>query len=145
MTLKEIEKIIDKADIYLIKNETEEMVYLLGTFGIKRAIKNRITSDVKEGYTCFLYKFNEETGDMTTLAKVDHIDKEKKIVRKTLDEMTEEELDRISTEFCNKISCRECPLWADKTYYGCCAASFHQWRENYFKWKDKEIEFEVEE
>ena len=140
MTLKEIYKIIDEADYVHIKSPKEER---FNDVCSKRLNKESVEPAVKCGYVFTYYKRNEETGEMTLLAKVDHIDKEKKIVKKKLDEMTQKEIDKVSARLCLNNTCQECPFSDNSDLK--CLDDFLDWKKRYLDNKDKEFDVEVEE
>lgn len=147
MTLKEIYKIINEADLLLFKNGSQKYIFLFGTLDSKESVKYGIESSIKMGSSYVFYKFDKETDKITILARVDHIDKEKKIIKKKLDEMTEEELKKLSETVCRDFNCKCCPL-AFYDEYGsrlCLSEYFNSWKKQYLETKDREIEIEVEE
>jgi len=92
------------------------------------------------------YKFNEETGEMTLLAKVDHIDKEKEkiIIKKKLDEMTEEEIEQVEARLCKPL-CYKCPFLYKSQQGNRCLREYGVWKKGIEDNKDKEFDVEVEE
>lgn len=147
MTLKEIEKIIDEANYYLVKDEEE--ILPLDTTVSKEQMKHDIkyyTNTVGRKYV--FYKYNEETEEVTILAKVDHVDKEKKIIKKKLGDMSDEEIENFKKRVCCKHSeCFDCPFYNGETRedYSPCYEAFIYYRSGYLKYKNREIEIEVEE
>ena len=160
MTLKEIEKIIDDADVVMYGYHTTNEGFLASlhemdtNFKIYEKEAYRHANDKSypqpymDGETNYYYKFNKDTGDMTLLAKVDHVDKEKKIIKKKLDEMTDEEIENFKKRVCSKHwECFDCPFYNGETRedYSPCYEAFIYYRSGYLKYKDREIEIEVEE
>lgn len=142
MTLTEIYKIIDEADYVHIKSPKEER---FNDVCSKRINKESLEPAVKCGYVFTYYKRNEETGEMTLLAKVDHIDKEKKIVKKKLGEMSDEEIKQVRDKFCKDgFVCHACPFSYSRLDPEC-LAWFNTWKERIENTKDKEFDVEVEE
>lgn len=67
----------------------------------------------------------------------------KKIVKKKLDEMTEEELMQVMGMFClENYSCKKCPF-TDKRVSEC-LDGFLDWKKRYLDNKNREFEIEVE-
>ena len=150
MTLKEIEKIIDEADVMLIKGENvfEEIVL---TEDKKKKIKDLLIDYQKiqpyDSEKHYFYKFNEETGEMKLLAKVDHIDEEKKtkVIKKKIDEMSKDEIIQVQERFCeHKEYCHKCPFSYESTQGHRCLRDYWFWKEGVENNKDKEFEIEVE-
>ena len=142
MTLKEIEKIIDKADFCLYEAAEEKKVMSIELPSSKAILERCIEHDIGQGYYFVFYKFNEKTYKMTLLAKVDHIDEEKEVVKKKLDEMTEEEIEKLRDGFCKKNgTCIYCPLSSEDG----CIGLFAAWKKRYTDNKDKEFEIEVKD
>ena len=145
MTLNEIKKIIDEADIYLIKDGDKKYITSITTQGCKKVIEAWIEKSVQFGRTYIFFKF-DDNGEVEKRWVVDHIDKEKKIVKKKLDEMTEDELKKLSETVCHDFNCKCCPL-AFYDEYGsrlCLSEYFNSWKKQYLETKDREIEVEVE-
>ena len=65
----------------------------------------------------------------------------KKIIKKKLDDMTEDEVKRIEQKYCHSVPCKECPLRVGIA----CLSSFPYWKHQYESNKDKEFDVEVEE
>ena len=140
MTLKEIYKIIDEADVVYFKENNYSRIAFLAAKGLE---KMSVEPLVNKNYVLTYYKLNKETGEMTLLAKVDHIDKEKKIVKKKLDEMTQKEIDKVSARLCLNNTCQECPFSDNNDFK--CLDDFLDWKKRYLDNKDKEFDVEVEE
>lgn len=67
----------------------------------------------------------------------------KKIIKKKLDKMTEEEIEQVRKRNCaNYPECYYCPLLYKNS---CIALYFHDWKRRIEDNKDKEFEIEVEE
>ena len=147
MTIKEIEKVIDEADVVLVKGSNVLDVVEL-TEDKKKRIKDLLVDyqKVRPDYwqKNYLYKFNEETGEMTLLAKVDHIDKEKKVIKKKLDEMTEEEIEQVEARICKPL-CYKCPFLYKSQQGNRCLREYGVWKKGIEANKDKEFDVEVEE
>ena len=140
MTLKEIEKIIDKADFCLYEAVEERKVMSIELPSSKAILGRAIEHDIKQGCEFVFYRFNEKTYKMTLLAKVDHIDREEEVVKKKLDEMTEEEIEELRNNFCKKNrTCLYCPLTSENG----CLGLFAVWKKQYTDNKDKEFEIEI--
>ena len=69
----------------------------------------------------------------------------KKIIKKKLDEITEEELEQLEDKYCCKGTpfCINCPL-SDSLSHAC-LTHFVFWKDEYERNKDKEFDVEVEE
>lgn len=68
----------------------------------------------------------------------------KKIIKKKIDEMTEEEIMQVMAGFCfENYSCKKCPF-IDKNNSKC-LDGFLDWKKEYLDNKDREFEVEVEE
>lgn len=161
MTLKEIEKIIDEADFTMYGHQRDRDQELDGHWypmdaNCKKYEKEeyRHANDLNypqafmDGDVKCYYKFNKMTGEMTLLAKVDHVDKEKKIIKKKLDDMTDEEIENFKKRVCCKHwECFDCPFYNGETRedYSPCYEAFIYYRSGYLKYKNREIEIEVEE
>ena len=149
MTLNEIKKIIDESNFVITKGKLfgREFYPIYGQEE-KNVAKFMIDNDIKKGIIYFFYRLDEETGEMTLLAKVDHVEeeKEKKTVKKKLDEMTEEELKKLSETVCHDFNCKCCPLAFYDEYDSrlCLSEYFNSWKKQYLETKDREIEVEVE-
>ena len=147
MTIKEIEKVIDEADVVLVKGSNVLDVVEL-TEDKKKRIKDLLVDyqKVRPDYwqKNYLYKFNEETGEMTLLAKVDHIDKEKKVIKKKLDEMTEEEIEQVEARICKPL-CYKCPFLYKSQQGNRCLREYGVWKKGIEANKDKEFDVEGEE
>ena len=157
MTLKEIEKIIDEADYvgYPLLSKLIEFSTIDNTN--KEHMKNiyrhanddRYVFHYEDGEVYYYYKLNKETGEMKLLAKVDHIDKEKKIVKKKLDEMTKQEIIQVRDRICDcRKTCNGCSFaYSDKDNIckNMCDINFSWWKERYENLKDREFDVEVEE
>ena len=76
-------------------------------------------------------------------AKVDHVNKEKKVIKKKLDEMTQKEIEKVSSRLCLDKTCRECPFSDNNDFK--CLDDFLDWKKRYLDNKDKEFDVEVEE
>jgi len=84
VTRNEIDRIIDEADFYLIKDENgKETVSSLADPNVRKIIDLTIKPCIEKGCKFIFYRFSKETGEMTLLGKVDHIDSEKKCVDET--------------------------------------------------------------
>ena len=145
MTLKEIEKVIDEATLCLVRDGDEKDAISLGHPGSKLILKRGIEDDIKHGCTYIFYKFDERTIEVVFLAKVDHIDKEKKVIKKRIDDMSAEELYNLTKNFCAKHpkkECTGCPLWSQEKH--CIGLYFNKYKRGYLEAKDKEFEIEVE-
>ena len=142
MTLKEIEKIIDEADFCLKKKKDEKYHYGLDAEEGKHVMKHLLDRDLENGYVFIFFKLNDN-GFVTKRWFIDHFDKEKKIIKKKLGDMTDDEIKHIEQEFCGNDSCDKCPLQVNKLYW--CGASFPHFRKDYFNYKDIEIEINTEE
>ena len=143
MTLTEIKKVIDEADVAIEKqNDGKENILLIEDEIDRFVLKFHLKTFLASGSLLNFYKFNDETREMAFLAKVDHIDKEKKIIKKKLDEMTKEEVRQLKDKLCvSRGSCRDCPFH-NKFY---CYGNFPFWKDRYEECKDKEFKIEVEE
>ena len=149
MTLKGIERVIDIADyvgfipgfskvsIEPIENKEKEKEYF------RHANDELFISHYTDGEVRYYYRLNKETGEMTLLAKIDHIDKERKTIKKKLSDMTDEEIWEARTLNCRFRSCNACPLYAGEL--DTCLINYITWREHYLKYKDREFEVEVDE
>ncbi len=143
MTLKEIYKIIDESDCFLIKDGNKKIVIALDCQEAKNWEKIMVNGYIKAGHTLVFSKL-DNNGGVEKSWIVDHIDKEKKIVKKKLDEMSDEEIKLVQSKLCkDRKNCDGCPFETNLIYE--CALDFSKWKENYFKFKDKEFEIEVEE
>ena len=144
MTLKEIEKIIDESNFVITKGKLfGKEFYPLHDQEEKNIEKFMIDVDIKRGIIYFFYRLDEETGEMTLLAKVDHVDKEKKVIKKRLDEMTQEETLQVKDKLCKGGEiCAGCPLF-DKGAVAC-LVDFPFWKKLYEDNKDKKFEIEIE-
>ncbi len=153
MTLKEIEKIIDEADFIIGKKEDEASNYeSISTVNPlddhREGRKQSLIEYLKQGWVMTFYRANFKTMELRQLAKVDHIDPEKKIIKKKLDEMTDEEIENFKKRVCCKHSeCFNCPFYNGEARedYSPCYEAFIYYRSGYLKYKDREIEMEVEE
>ena len=144
MTRNEIGKVIDEANVVYNETKTGFGYYLrLKEFKDKAYHKLYFRDYIEAGNVLYYYSRNEETGEMTLLAKVDHIDKEKKIVKKKLDEMTQKEIDKVSARLCLNNTCQECPFSDNSDLK--CLDDFLDWKKRYLDNKDKEFNVEVEE
>ena len=143
MTLKEIEKLIDEANVVYNENKTGFGYYLhLKEFKDKTYHKLYFKDYIEAGNVLYYYNRNKDTGEMKLLAKVDHIDKEKKIVKKKLDDMTQEEIEQVSGRICFENSCQKCPFTDNNNLE--CLAGFLDWKKRYLDNKDREFEIEEE-
>lgn len=142
MTLKEIYKIIDESDTFLFKDGDRKCFLPLNSQDAKDSEKGIVDHYVKKGYSYIFYK-HDDKGGVEKSWIVDHIDKEKKIVKKKLDDMTEQEIIILANTFCHKLTCATCPLSSQDGY--CISNSFITDKEHYLENKDKEFEIEVEE
>ena len=145
MTLKEIKKIIDEADFYLVNRGTEDKKRILSIVdqGAKSWVKNAIEYDIKIGCSFIFFKFNDNY-EVEKRWVVAHIDKEKKIIKKKLDEMSDKEIQQVRDKFCNHdddIGCNGCHF----DYGSTCLARFNYWKQLVESNKDREFEVEVEE
>ena len=146
MTLKEIEKLIDKSNLILIKNNEYIIPLSISVGSNKENLISVILHFINERKNfVYFYSFDERTGEMTLLAKIDHIDKEKKVVKKKIDDMSTEELYNLTKNFCAKHpkkECTGCPLWSQEKH--CIGLYFNKYKRGYLEAKDKEFEIEVE-
>lgn len=143
MTLREIEKIIDEADFCMERTDNSKKIISLSTDIQKGMVKQEIEYKISKGFTYIFFEI-DINGDVEKQVWADHIDKEKIIVKKKLDEMTDEEIKQLRDKLCViNNACDGCPLTTNRAYG--CAADFSYWKNNYFKFKDKEFEVEVEE
>jgi hypothetical protein len=84
MTRNEIDRIIDEADFYWIKDENgKETVSSLADPNVRKIIDLTLKPCIEKGCKFIFYRFSKETGEMTLLGKVDHIDSEEKCVDET--------------------------------------------------------------
>ena len=77
MTLKEIYKIIDEADVFFVNTGDKKSVLSIDAEYTKNSVKTCIENDVKKGHMFIFYKLNDK-GEVEKSWRVDHIDKEKK-------------------------------------------------------------------
>lgn len=144
MTLKEIGKVIDKANIVYVETKSGISYHLrLRKCEEKDYHKEYLKGYIEKENVLFYYNRNEETGEMKLLAKVDHIDKEKKIVKKKLGDMTQKEIEQVSGRMCFENTCQKCPFTNNNNLE--CLAGFLDWKKRYFDNKDREFDVEVEE
>lgn len=143
MTLKEIVKLIEEADLMLDEEEGEEHYVSLKTEQIKVMYELNIEDILKRKDVLSFYKRDKNSGEITLLTKVDYIDPEKKIIKKKLDDMTQEEIEQVSGRICFENTCQKCPFTDNNNLE--CLAGFLDWKKRYLDNKDREFEIEVEE
>ena len=90
MKLKEIEKIIDESDCYWLKRGDWKLLCTLNHEWTKGDLKRQVMCTIENGYSYVFIKLNDN-GEAEKTWKVDHIDKEKKIIKKKLDEMKKDD------------------------------------------------------
>jgi hypothetical protein len=95
--------------------------------------------ETKEERDKELLKIFNEKGNLNK----DNVVKEKKIIKKKLDEMTQKEIDKVSARLCFGNTCQECPFVDNNDLK--CLDDFLDWKKRYLDNKDKEFEIEVEE
>lgn len=148
MTLKEIYKIIDEYNIYLeLDGLVQCDVSSPYCSNDKEYFLERVSHCVNNGEKVILLKVNKK-GEIVKQICIDHIDKEKKIIKKKLEEMTDEEIENFKKRVCCKHwECFDCPFYNGETRedYSPCYEAFIYYRSGYLKYKDREIEIEVEE
>ena len=144
MTLKEIEKIIDEADFFWAMNgDDKRAVTLPKEQEYRNFIKKSVKQYIEHGWKLVFFKLSD-VGFVTKTWFVDCIDKEKKVVRKKLDDMTPDELYQLEVKYPCKgsPSCFDCPLNDSVTH--ACLIHFAYCKKVYENNKDKEFEIEVE-
>ena len=142
MTLKEIEKIIDESDCFLIKDGNKKIVIALDCQEAKNWEKIMVNGYIKAGHTLVFSKL-DNNGGVEKSWIVDHIDKEKKVIKKRLDEMTQEETLQVKDKLCKGGEiCAGCPLFDEGAV--ACLVDFPFWKKLYEDNKDKKFEIEIE-
>ena len=147
MTLKEIYKIIDEADFFLLKENNKKYIIGLDDQYDRLHEKNCIEENIESDCVYIFFKLNDNY-EVEKRWVVDHIDPETKIIKKRLHDMSDEEIENFKNKECKKHSeCFNCPLYNGETdpNYSPCYFSFIYARKLYLNSKNKEFEVEVEE
>ena len=145
MTLKEIEKIIDESVVVQEeKSDRKNKIWLIEGVPEKEGFKSNVEQLLEKGSVLHFYTIFKVSGVLGYYAKIDHIDKKTKVIKKKLDEMTNEEIKQVMDRICDpedSNDCDDCPFDYGKK----CLASFPFWKKLYEDNKDKEFDVEVEE
>ncbi len=143
MTLKEIEKIIDESDAFLFKDGDRKCFVPLNHQGAKDSEKGIVDHYIERGCSYIFYK-HDDNGGVEKSWIVDHIDKEKKIVKKKLGDMTYEEIEQVEAKYCKpETACSDCPLFANNNT--ACIAYYARCKKQFEAYKNRMFEIEVEE